>query len=64
MRQHGIAGGVGQPRVDADIDRADHGRDVGLALGEAVQDRGFAGLTMPGQETDVTRPFRNFRPMA
>ena len=64
MRQHGIAGGIRQPRVDADIDRAHHGRDVGLALGKAMQDRGFAGLAVPGQETDVTRSFRNFRPVA
>ena len=62
MRQHRIAGSTGQPRIEADIDRAHHGRDVGLALGEAMQDRGFARAAVPGQETDVARAFRNFRP--
>src|ERR1700686_3039748 len=34
MRQHGITGRTGQPRVDADIDRAHHGGNIRLAFGE------------------------------
>ncbi len=64
MRQHGIAGRARQPRVDADIDRAHEGRNVGLALGEAVQDRGFAGLAMADQEPDIALRVRNFRAVA
>jgi hypothetical protein len=64
MGQHGIAGRAGQARIDADIDGAHHGRDVGFAFGEPMQDRGLAGLAMPGKKTYVTLGFRNFRPMA
>ena len=64
MRQHGIAGGARQPRIDADIDRAHHGRDIGLALGEPMQDRGFARLAMPRQEAHIARAIRNFRAVA
>ena len=64
MRQHGIAGRVHQAGIDADIDRAHHGGDIGLALGEPMQDRGFARLAVPDQETHIARPFRNFRAMA
>ena len=64
MRQHGIAGRRRQPRVDADIDRAHHGRNIRLALGEAMQDRGLARLAMPDQETHIARSFRDFRAVA
>src|SRR3954453_7153327 len=64
MRQHGIAGRAGQPRIDADIDRAHHGRNIRFAFGETMQDRGFAGLTVPDQETHVAPPFRDFRSVA
>jgi len=37
MGQHGIAGRPRQSRVEADIDRAHHGRDVGLPLGRPMQ---------------------------
>ena len=36
-----------EPRIEPDIDRAHDGRDVGRALGEPVQDRGFARLAVP-----------------
>ncbi len=64
MRQHGIAGRAGQSRVEADIDRAHHGGDIGLALGEAMQDRGFARPAVAGEEADIALGFRNFRAMA
>src|SRR5260221_364393 len=64
MRQHGIAGGTGQPRVDADIDRAHDGGNIGFAFGEAMQDRGLAGPAVADQETHIARSFRDFRPVA
>ena len=51
MRQHRQAGGPGQPRIETDIDRPHQRRDVGLALGEAMQDRRLAAVAVP----DVTR---------
>src|SRR5665811_411776 len=35
-----------------------------LALGEAMQDRGFAGLAVTDQEAHITRAFRDFRSVA
>src|SRR4029077_16533988 len=64
MRQYRIAGGRAQPRIEADIDRPYHRRNVGRALAEAVQDRGLARLAMAGEEADIARGLRNFRAMA
>src|SRR5689334_15100609 len=64
MRQHGIAGSRHQPRIDSDIDGAHHARDVGLTLGQAMQDRGLARLAVADQEAHIARAFRNFGTMA
>ena len=64
MRQHRQAGGAGQPRIDADIDRAHDGRDVGLALAEPVQDRGLARLAMQDVVVDEARRVGDRRAVA
>ncbi len=46
VRQYRQARCAGQARVDADIDRAHDRGDIGFALGEPVQDRGFARLAV------------------
>ena len=46
MGEHRQAGGAGQTRVEADIDRAHQGRDVGRPLGQPVQDRRLAALAV------------------
>ena len=54
MRQHGEPGGAGEARVEADIDRFDNRRNIGCALAEPMQDRGFAAKPVPDQMLDVT----------
>ena len=55
MRQHGEPGGAGEARIKPDIDRFDDGRDVGCALAEPVQDRGFAAVPVRDQMLHVPR---------
>ena len=44
MGQHREPGSAGEARIEPDIDRSDQGRNVGLALVEPMQDRGFAAV--------------------
>ena len=53
--EHREPGGAGEARIEADIDRFDDGRNVGRALAEPVQDRGFAAVPVRDQMLDVTR---------
>jgi uncharacterized protein (DUF1499 family) len=63
MRQHRERGRAGQPRVDADIDRAHDCRDVGRALVQPMQDRGFARLAVQDVIIHEALGFRNGRPV-
>ncbi len=62
--QHGITRGTHQARVDADVDGADHGGNIRFALGQAMQDRGFAGLAVAGEETHEAAGVGNGRAVA
>src|SRR6266702_4259169 len=64
MRQHGVARSRREPGIDADIDRAHHGRDISFTLGEAMQDRGLARLAMADQEAHEARTIRNLGAVA
>ena len=46
MGKNGKPGGTRQPWIDADIDRANDGRNIRRTLGQAMQDRILAGLAM------------------
>ena len=46
MGENGKSGRLHEPRIEPDIDRAHDRRDVGLALGQPVQDRGLARLAV------------------
>ena len=46
MSKDGQSGRLGQPRVQADIDRPHNGRNIRLPFGQPAQDGRFAGLTV------------------
>ena len=59
MREHRQAGGAGQPRIDADINRAHDGGDIGRALAGPVQNRGLARLAVQNVVMDEARRIRD-----
>src|SRR5262249_35160140 len=61
MRKNGKPGGTRQPWIDADINRANDGRNIRRTLRQAMQYRILAGLAMKNVVTDEARRVGNGR---